>query len=186
MTDEIVTSILEDLDEVSDRPLTPEDVQALKDAVFAEPEAFEGILASERSYFVIGSYNPEETRRLRTVEELLANRRPGDHAFLMMDLPAFTRNFALKFHVLVRRTDYVVGVFEHNRGGHEWEAGALSSPSVRHRTWVLKRDYPTDEDERKAFDAMIADFFALLDELGQLLRWTDEAELEALVEAEIP
>lgn len=42
MADDIVTSILEDLDEVADRPLTPEDVQALKDAVFADPGAFEG------------------------------------------------------------------------------------------------------------------------------------------------
>lgn len=186
MADDVVASIIEDLEEVSDRPLTPDDVQALKDAVFAEPEAFEAVLTSEQSYFVIGSYNTEEERRLLLVKQILANRRAGDHAFLMKDLPAFTRNFALKFHVLIRRTDYVVGVFEHNRGGHEWEAGALSSPPVRHRTWILKRDYPTTEAEHEAFDAMIADFFGLVDEFGQLLLWTDEAELEELAENEIP
>ena len=127
-----------------------------------------------------------QQRRLVAVTQILANRRAGDHAFLMKNLPAFTQNFALKFHVLIRRTDYVVGVFEHNRGGHEWEAGALSSPPVRHRTWILKREYPTTEAEHEAFDAMIADFFALIDELGQILLWTDEAELEELAENEIP
>jgi hypothetical protein len=50
----------------------------------------------------------------------------------------------------------------------------------------LKREYPTTEAEHEAFDAMIADFFALIDELGQILLWTDEAELEELAENEIP
>ena len=33
MADDVVASIIEDLKDVSDRPLTPDDVQALKDAV---------------------------------------------------------------------------------------------------------------------------------------------------------
>lgn len=183
---EQVAAILDDLEAVTDRPLTPEDVQALKHALFEEPAAFTEILFSDRAYFVIGSYNTGEEKRLLAVKQVLAGRRPDDHAFLMKDVPDFTRNFALKFHVLSRRVDSVVGVFEHNQGGHEWEAGALSVPPLRAKTWALKRAYATKAEEREAFDAMIAHFFDLLAERGQLLEWTTDAELHKQTETEIP
>lgn len=104
----------------------------------------------------------------------------------MKDVPDFARNFALKFHVLARRVDYVVGVFEHDRGGHEWEAGALSAPPLRRKTWALKRAYPTDAEERDAFDAMIAHFFELLSEEDRLVEWRTDAELRERTRSEIP
>lgn len=184
--DEQVVAILDDLEAVADRALTPDDVQDLKRALFEEPAAFSEVLYSENSYFVIGSYNNDEEQRLVSVKQLLAERRPDDHAFLMKDIPEFTQNFALKFHVLSRRSDYVVGVFEHNRGGHEWEAGALSSPPLRAKTWAAKRAYETESDERDAFDAMIAHFFELLAERGRLLEWTTDEELHDRVRTDVP
>ncbi|MCU4971746.1 hypothetical protein OB955_03210 [Halobacteria archaeon AArc-m2/3/4] len=184
--DEDVADVLDDLEEVSDRPLTPKDVQDLKRALFGDPAAFTKILYSDRSYFVIGSYNDEEAKRLLTVSQVLTRRRTNDYSFLMKDIPEFTANFALKFHVLVRRVDYVVGVFEHNRGGHEWEAGALSHPPLLEKVWLLKREYPTTDAERDAFDAMIAHFFDLIEDRNQLLEWTTDDELRKQTETKIP
>ncbi|WP_331232242.1 hypothetical protein [Natronorarus salvus] len=186
MDEDVVTLILNDLKEVADRPLTPTDIQDLKDALFESDAVFSRVLESDRSYFVTGSYNPREEQRLLAVKQALAGRRVGDHAFLMKDVPAFTSNFVLKFHVLIRRTDVVVGVFEHNRGGHEWEAGALSEPSLRRKTWILKRKYATEKEEREAFDAMLAHFFELIDEHGHLLHWRTDTELIEHTESEIP
>ncbi|MFC7232882.1 hypothetical protein ACFQMM_18775 [Saliphagus sp. GCM10025308] len=174
---EAVDDVLDTLETTADRSLTPEDVQALKRAVFEDHNAFIRVLYSDRSYFVIGSYGDEEETRLVAVRDVLDERRSNDHAFLMKEVPEFTTNFALKFHVLVRRVDTVVGVFEHNRGGHEWEAGALSHPPLREKTWALKRAYENREAEYEAFDAMIAHFFELLDEDGRLLEWSSESEL---------
>ena len=181
-----VAAILDDLEAVADRPLTPEDVQAFKDAVFEDSAAFTDILYSDRAYFIIGSYNTEEEERLLSVKQVLTGRRTGDHAFLMKEVTEFTRNFALKFHVLSRRADFVVGVFEHNQGGHEWEAGALSLPPLRTKTWALKRTYATRAEEREAFDAMIAHFFDLLADHNQLLEWTTGTELREQTKSEIP
>lgn len=44
-----VPDVAGDIERVADRPLSPEDVQALKDALFDEPAAFSAILASERT-----------------------------------------------------------------------------------------------------------------------------------------
>lgn len=184
-TDE-VESILDALDEATDRPLTPDDVGRLKGALFENRAAFRDVLYGDQSYFVIGSYDAEEERRLEMVKTVLDGRRPNDHAFLMKDVPEFTRNFTLKFHVLARRVDRVVGVFEHDRGGHEWEAGALSAAPLRGKTWALKRAYPTTEEERAAFDAMLAHFLELLDERDRLVEWTTDEELRERAETRIP
>lgn len=180
------SAIADEIERIADRPLTPGDVQALKNALFDESDGFQAVLQSERAYLVIGIYSGAEKRRFRTVKDVLGQRRADDHAFLLADLPDFARNLALKFHVLARRVDYVVGVFEHNRGGHEWEAGALSAPSLRRKTWVLKRAYPTDAEERRAFDAMIAHFFDLLAEEGQLIEWRTDAELREGTRSKVP
>lgn len=50
--DEQVAAILDDLETVADRALTPDDVQALKRALFEEPAVFSEILYSDHSYFV--------------------------------------------------------------------------------------------------------------------------------------
>lgn len=181
-----VTAILDDLEAVTDRPLTPEDVQALKNTLFEDAAEFTKILYSDRAYFVIGSYNTDEEKRLLEVRQILTKRRSGDHAFLMKEVPNFTQNFALKFHVLSRRTDFVVGIFEHNRGGHEWEAGALSLPPLRTKTWALKRAYTTKAEEREAFDAMIVHFFNLLADHSRLIEWTTDTELHEQTKTEIP
>ena len=183
---EAVDDVLDALETTADRALTPADLQALKRAVFEDPDTFSRVLYSDRTYFVIGSYGGEEESRLETVRDVLEQRRPADHAFLMKEVPEFTTNFALKFHVLARRVETVVGIFEHNRGGHEWEAGVVSTPTLRPKTWALKRTYRDREAEYEAFDAMIAHFFAWLDEEGRLLEWTTEAVLRERTATDIP
>lgn len=104
----------------------------------------------------------------------------------MKDIPEFAQNFTLKFRVLSRRSDYVVDVFEHNRGDHGWKAGALSSPPLRAKTWAAKRAYATESEEYDAFDAMMAHFFELLAEQGRLLERTTDEELHERVRADVP
>jgi hypothetical protein len=170
--DEIVEKTVEH--SAKDR-LAPEQHQKLKDAVFG-PE-FRDVLFAEVSYFVIGSYGSDEKERLQRVRDSL-QERDGGYAFLMSEMPEAWDYWTTKFVIFVERADYVVGVFEHNRGGHEWEAGRLDKPEYRPKTYVLKREYETEERERANFDAMFAHYLAKMDErLGQLHRWRTEDEL---------
>lgn len=165
------------------RAVTPEQHQRLKRAVFGD--AFDDLVASDRSYFVIGSYDEGEKRRLLLVRDALAGRGPGTHAFLMDDVPEAWEFWTTKFKILASRADYVVGVFEHSRGGHAWEAGYVDHERFRRKSHVLKREYETEEAEREAFDAMFAHFLAALDERGRVYPWSDDDELREQV-AEIP
>lgn len=47
MADDVLASIIEELEELSNQPLTPDNVQALNDAVVAESTVFEAVLNSE-------------------------------------------------------------------------------------------------------------------------------------------
>lgn len=160
--------------------VTPEQHRKLKDAVFGA--AWESLVFCERSYFVLGSYDDEERSRLLVVRDRLLARGAGTYAFLMDEFPEAWEFWTTKFEVLASRADYVVGVFEHSRGGHEWEAGHVAHERFRRKTHVLKREYETEAAERGAFDAMFAHFLDVMDELGRLYTWTDEDELETQVE----
>lgn len=155
--------------------LSPEQHQDLKDAVFGE--TFREMLFADVSYFVLGSYGDEEKERLLLVRDEL-RARDGAYAFLMNEMPEAWEYWTTKFVIFANRADYVVGVFEHNRGGHEWEAGQLDRAEYRPKTHLLKREYDSEERERAHFDAMFAHYLAKMDEqLGQVYHWTDEAEL---------
>lgn len=155
--------------------ISPEDHQRLKDAVFGD--SFREVVFADVTYFVLGSYDNDEKQRLLLVRNEL-RRRDGAHAFLMDDMPEAWEYWTTKFRIFANRADYLVGVFEHNRGGHEWEAGRLDDERYRSKTYILKREYETKRQERLHFDGMIADYFRKLDEqLGQLYRWTSEEDL---------
>jgi hypothetical protein len=160
--------------------LSPEQYQDLKDAVFGEQ--FSELVLSDASYFVLGSYGSDEKKRLLLVRDEL-RERAGSYAFLMSEMPDAWEYWTTKFAIFADRADYVVGVFEHNRGGHEWEAGHLDHPEYRSKTHVLKRQYDTEEREREQFDAMFAHYLTKLDEqLGRVYRWSTEDELLARLE----
>lgn len=161
------------------RAVTPEQHQQLKRAVFGD--AFDDLAASGRSYFVLGSYDDGEKRRLILVRDALAGRGPDTHAFLMDDFPEAWEYWTTKFKILASRADYVVGVFEHSRGGHAWESGYIDHERFRQKSHVLKREYETEAAEREAFDAMFAHFLAVMDGFGRVYRWSDDAELREQV-----
>lgn len=173
--DEFADIVEETVEESERERISPEQHQDLKDAVFGEK--FGDMLFADVSYFVLGSYGNEEKERLLLVRDEL-RARDGAYAFLMSEMPEAWEYWTTKFVIFANRADYVVGVFEHNRGGHEWEAGQLDRPEYRPKTYVLKREYDSKEQERVHFDAMFAHYLAKMDEqLGQVYHWTDEAEL---------
>ena len=186
----LVTDVGTAIEQLLDEPLSPAELERLKRTLFEERALFEEVLFSDCSYLVIGSYGTEERAnveidRLERVRFVLDNRHGDHHAFLLRDVPTLADNFVLTFFVLCLRVDYVVGVFEHNEGGHEFEAG-LVAPTNAIDVWVLKREYDTDDEERSAYDAMLAHYFDLLDEKGRLLQWKTEDELLERTQVEIP
>jgi hypothetical protein len=171
------------------RKLTPAEYADLKRGL-SDEAVLEALVYSERSYLVLGSYGTderdgEELRRLTAVRDVIDDRHPGHHAFLLSDLPEFHPNWVLQFLVAARRADHVVGVFEHSVGGHEFESGALALlQSVD--LWLLQREYETEAAEREQYDGMMADFFELVERRETLRRWRDDSELVALAATEIP
>lgn len=163
--------------------VSPEQHQRLKDAVFGA--TFAEVVASDRAYFVLGSYGDAEKERVALVRDLL-DARDGACAFLMEDVPEAWEYWTTKFKVLAARADHVVCVAEHSDGGHVWESGNLDRDDRRERLHVLKREYVTTEREREAYDAMFADQLRVLDErFGQVYPWADVEELRERV-AELP
>lgn len=173
--------IVEETGEASEKGrISPEQHQKLKDAVF--DEKFGEVLFSDTSYFVLGSYDDDEKERLVLVRDEL-RERDGAFAFLMSEMPEAWEYWTTKFVIFANRADYVVGVFEHNRGGHEWEAGQLDRVEYRPKTYILKREYGSEERERAHFDAMFAHYLSKMDQqLGHVYHWTSEDELTARLE----
>lgn len=171
------------------RKLTPEELEDLKRGL-SEDIVLETLLYSERSYFVLGSYGTDEKDqqelvRLELVRDVLDERHPSHHAFLLSELPDFYPNWVVQFAVAAHRVDHVVCVFEHSFGGHEFEAGVLTLLRS-HDLWVLKRAYDSESKEREHFDGMMAHFFELVKERDELRTWRDERELETLASEELP
>lgn len=169
--------------------LTPAELEELKRGL-SDELVLDALVYSERSYLVLGSYGTDERdgrerARLERVRDVLNERHPGHHAFLLEDLPDFHPNWVVQFAVVAHRVDHVVCVFEHSVGGHQFEAGVLTLLRS-HDLWVLKRDYDSEREEREQFDGMTAHFFDLVAERDELRTWRDEDELETLARAELP
>ena len=125
------------------------------------------ITEADRSFFVLGSYDDEEENRLRLVEERLdAVGKP----FLLKDLDAFDDLllWTTQFKVMANRSTHIVGLYEHSKGGHEWEAGWLDHEPYRGKFTAIKRDYPDLEPKEEPFDGMFAHFLETLAALGRI------------------
>ena len=90
---------------------------------------------------------------------------------------AWGNEFITKFRILADRVDYIVGVFEDDAGGHANESGIIVTDPYRSRTYILKRAYETEAEERTAYNAMQANIFTIIKGTGGLYGWTDRFEL---------
>lgn len=126
------------------------------------------VIAAEQSFFVIGSYDDPERRRLEATVGRLYN---DGYAFLLDDAPDGWENWTTKFKIYADRATHIVGVFEHADGGHEWEAGYLDHLEYRAKTHILKRNYPSRNPKAEPFDGMMAHYMLLVDRRGQLFEW---------------
>lgn len=161
--------------------LSPDEYYRIKQ-LLNDPEQLNRISTSSVSYLILGNYDDDgdfsKKDRLRLVRLALNERDPGVYAFLMEEIDeAWGNEFITKFRILADRVDYIVGVFEDDAGGHANESGIVVTEPYRSRTFVLKREYETEEAERAAYNAMQANIFTILDRTGGLALWTDRFEL---------
>lgn len=90
-------------------------------------------------FFVIESYHDPQKDRVERVRNLLSDPE-SDEAFTLEEIdPAVDvwENSHVNFRLFLLRSDYLVGVFEDNDGGHELEIGETALSDV----YVLKRTY---------------------------------------------
>ncbi|WP_323171620.1 hypothetical protein [Natrialba sp. PRR66] len=142
------------------------------------------IYESDRSYFVLGSYDREPIRRLNLVVDRL-NRRSDAYAFRMVDVRGEWENGIQKFCLIADLVTHVVGVAEKEPSDFLVEQGLLAGTSeFFEKSHVLKREYPDGEDDHP-FGWMQDGVFDLLESEGRLHRWETEADLVAAAE-ELP
>ncbi|WP_227378898.1 hypothetical protein [Haladaptatus halobius] len=146
--------------------LSREQYRKINRALDSDLETF---LLSGRSFFVLGSYGESERDRLTAVKNRL---NQDGHAFIMGDVPEAWEFWTTKFKVLANRADYIVGVYEHADGGHEWEAGYLDHEEYREKIRVLKRNYvDLDDPTAEPFHGMFSHFIQLLNRLDRVFFW---------------
>lgn len=161
--------------------LSPTEYYRIKN-LMNDPEQLNRISSSSVSYLIIGNYDDDgdfsKKDCLELVRFALNERDPGAYAFLMEEIDeAWGNEFITKFRILADRADYIVGVFEDDAGGHANESGIVVTEPYRYRTYILKREYETEEEERDAYNAMQANIFTIIGRTGGLHPWTDRFEL---------
>ncbi|PCR90103.1 hypothetical protein [Natrinema ejinorense] len=138
------------------------------------------VYESERSYFVLGSYDREPIRRLNLVVDRL-NRRSDAYAFRMVDVRGEWDNGIQKFSLIADLVTHVVGVAEREPSGFLVEQGLLAgTEEYFEKTHVLKREYPEVD---RPYDWMQDGVFDLLEEDERLYRWETEDDLVEITEA---
>ncbi len=172
---EFVNEIIEEVRDLREDSLTPEEFGELYDVLHKDCER---LADAEQLYFVLGSYDETSGRRdrLETVRDCIS-RYPPMEAFLMEEIDPdneVLQQWYLKFSAFYARTDYAVFVFEDNDGGHELEFGETS---LDEKVRVLKREYYSDGKidtvtEHDRYDGMLAKKFEIVDNRGRLYRWT--------------
>lgn len=123
--DDIVHEIAEATKQYSGKDgFAPDEYERLKTAVHDD---ILPLVRSERSFFILGSYDDAERTRLRSVEDRLDEE---GHAFLMLDTTEAWDYWTTQFKILATRATYIVGVYEHADGGHEWEQAISITTSI--------------------------------------------------------
>lgn len=179
MTDDRTRAVIEELGTQPGERLTPRRVEAIQTAMHENLGRF----VDTTSYFVLGSYGEAERPRLEAVRDRLASDAaasgPDDDvdAFLMDEILDVSEFFTSKFKLLVSYADHVVGVYEHSRGGHAWEAGYIDQPAYRERTRAFYRTYESDEERYEAYDGMFAHYLLSMERVDRAHAWTDTEDL---------
>ncbi len=75
--------------------------------------------------------------------------------------------FTSKFKLLVSYADHVVGVHEHSKGGHAWEAGYIDQPEYRERSRAFYRVYDSEEAQYEAYDGMFAHYLLSMERVDR-------------------
>ncbi|WP_058366961.1 hypothetical protein [Haloparvum sedimenti] len=189
MGDDATRAVVNELGDQPGERLTPERVEAIQTAMHEDLGRF----VDATSYLVLGSYGEAERPRLEAVRDRLASDAAAStaggevDAFLMDEILDVSEFFTSKFKLLVSYADHVVGVYEHSRGGHAWEAGYLDQPIYRDRTRVFYRTYPTEAEQRDAYDAMFAHYLRSMERVDRAETWETPAELgERVADAYAP
>ncbi|ELY38574.1 hypothetical protein [Natronorubrum tibetense] len=140
------------------------------------------IYERDRSYFVLGNYDPAPLGRLECVVDRL-NRREDAYAFRMSDVRGGWENGIQKFCLIADLVTHIVGVAEREPSGFLVEQGLLvGSEEYFEKSYVLKRTYP-DADEDHPYGWMEDGVFELLEDEGRLHEWrTDEELLESVAD----
>jgi hypothetical protein len=175
MVSPFASEVLEDMQEVREEGLTPEQFTAIRQVLTRDCDR---LGRAEHLFFVIGNYDEErgQKERVLATRDRISAHHPDTEAFLLEDVdPADEawESWYVKFRVFLRRADTVVAVFEDNDGGHELEAGEVDNAML----YVLKRDYYDADGTRdwdleyERFDGMLVKLFDFLERRGQLYRW---------------
>ncbi|WP_436343334.1 hypothetical protein [Natronorubrum sp. FCH18a] len=142
------------------------------------------IYERDRSYFVLGNYDPAPLGRLERVVDRL-NRREDAYAFRMSDVRGGWDNGIQKFCLIADLVTHIVGVAEREPSGFLVEQGLLvGSEEYFEKSHVLKRAYP-DADEDHPYGWMEDGVFELLEAEDRLYHWKSEDDLVAVVD-ELP
>lgn len=186
MNDDRARAVIDRLGEQPGETLTPERVEAIQTAMHEDLGRF----IDTTSYFVLGSYGEEERRRLEAVRDQLASdATPAGadddvDAFLMDEILDISEFFTSKFKLLASYADHIVGVYEHSKGGHAWEAGYIDQPAYRELTRAFYRIHETDEAQYEAYDGMFAHYLLSMERVDRAQTWeTTEDLLGAVQEA---
>lgn len=177
--------VIDQLGEQPGEQLTPERLEGIQTAMHEDLGRF----IDTTSYFVLGSYGDEERPQLETVRDHLtadatAARSDTDvDAFLMDEIHDITEFFTSKFKLLVSYADQIVGVYEHSKGGHAWEAGYIDQSAYRGYTRGFYRVYESDDEQHAAYDAMFARYLRSLDRENRAHQWETTDELVDAVTA---
>lgn len=167
-----------------DRSLQPSEMRGIRNAV---TQHIYPIAEHENKILILGSYSEEEKRRLNTVKAALEelyrhDDRDSAYPFLLDDIPGtdIWVKTGIKFRLLGKITDHIVGVPETDSGGFVFEQGILSSePDLQKKTALLKRQYPTTAEEHENFSLMQADsgIFTNSKHRGDFYRWENDSDL---------
>jgi len=172
-TAEQLGTLLDEYESFTGQSIDRDEYAALKRAVETDVVP---ITETDRSFFVLGSYDDED--RLRLVADRLES---VGKPFLLKDLDALDSvlRWTTQFKVMANRATHIVALYEHSEGGHEWEAGWLDHRPYREKLTVLKRDYPGLDPKEEPFDGMFAHFVETIAALDQIHRFDAPTDASA-------
>lgn len=152
-----------------------------RDKFAAAVETVRPLLETRPRVLVIGSYEKPSKWKLEFVRHVLDELSEDEcELFLLSDVPGVEEwvNPEVKFRLLADVADCIVLVAEHDRGGALLEQGVISvTESYRKKSFVLKREFASEEARQRNFTIRWNGVFDKLDHDGQLLEWESLGEL---------